>query len=90
MIVAVAVAAAEIDRVLLFAVIVRADKDQEATNEALAHKGIVRVEGRPGAVVRRSAEASAGLIAIASPVPNPSRCQRLTRRFARTIPRWKY
>ena len=70
---------------------VPAGKGQEATNEALAHrKEIVRVEGRPGAVVRRRVEASAGLTAIASRVPNPSRCQRLTRRFAPTMARWKY
>jgi hypothetical protein len=91
MTVAVAVAAAEIVRVPLFAATGRVDKGKEATNEALVrHKEIVRVEGRPGAVVRRRGEASAGLIVIASPVPNRSRCQRWTRKFAPMMPRWKY
>jgi len=90
--VVVAVAAAESVRVRHSVAIVRVDKDkgQEATNGALVHpKEIVRVEGRPGAVARHSAAVSAGLIAIASLVPNPSRCRRLTRKFVPTTARWK-
>ena len=79
-----------IARVLHFVATVPAGQGKEATNEVLAHKEIVRVEDRPGVVVRRSAGANADLIGIASPVPNPSRCQRWTRRFARTTPRSRY
>ena len=80
----------EIARVRPFVGIVPAVKAREATNGVLARpKEIVRVEDRPGVVVR-SVEANAGLIVIASPVPNPSRCPQWKRRFARTTPRSKF
>ena len=77
-------------RVRRFVGTVPVGKGKEATNEALAHKEIVKAEDRPGAVVRRRAVANADLIGIASPVPNPSRCQQWTRKSARMTPRSRY